>query len=206
MIHRAVELWGQLHILVNNAWSMPPGGAGGALEVDEDAFDAAMSTMLKSILVGAKHAVPRMRDAGGGAILNISSVHGVLTAPGRLVYGTGKMAVIAMTRQLAVEYGPWGIRANAICPGHILTENLFNRYWRGNEHSLKFFEEQYPVRRCGRPEDVASAALFLCSDDASFITGHTLVVDGGLTVQLQENLGVHLAHFIRDHPDTKLPY
>jgi NAD(P)-dependent dehydrogenase (short-subunit alcohol dehydrogenase family) len=77
--------------------------------------------------------------------------------------------------------------------------------WEENPSLLKFFEQQYPVRRTGRPEDIANAVRFLCSDEASFITGHALAVDGGLTIQLQEDLGLHLARFYRDHPETDLP-
>jgi NAD(P)-dependent dehydrogenase (short-subunit alcohol dehydrogenase family) len=132
-------------------------------------------------------------------------VHGLLQAPGRLVYEVGKTAVIGLTRQLATEYGPDGIRVNAICPGHILTERLQAR-WEGNPDGLRFFERQYPLRRCGTPLDVANAIAFLCSDQAAFITGHALVVDGGLTVQLQEDLGVALGRYIQAHPDTRFPY
>ena len=95
---------------------------------------------------------------------------------------------------------------NAICPGHIVTERIQARMWDANPGGLRFFEQQYPLRRCGRPVDVANAVVFLCSEEASFITGQALVVDGGLSIQLQENLGVHLAHYIQEHPDTKLPY
>jgi meso-butanediol dehydrogenase / (S,S)-butanediol dehydrogenase / diacetyl reductase len=110
-----------------------------------------------------------------------------------------------MTRQMACDFGPRGIRVNAICPGHIVTERMAAR-WGDNQSGLRFFEQQYPVRRTGRPVDIANAVVFLCSEEASFITGHALVVDGGLTIQLQENIGVHLAHYIQDHPDTVLPY
>jgi len=149
--------------------------------------------------------VPALERAGGGSIVNIASVHGLLMAPGALVYEAGKSAVIGMTRQMACDFGPRGIRVNAICPGHIVTERMQAR-WDDNPTGLRFFEQQYPLRRCGRPVDIANAIVFLCSEEASFITGHALVVDGGLTVQLQENLGVALAHYIQAHPDTRLPY
>ena len=112
---------------------------------------------------------------------------------------------MAITRQLSTELGPLGIRVNAICPGHIVTERS-QRRWDEIPSGLKFFEDQYPVRRVGKPVDIANAVVFLCSDEASFITGHALVVDGGLTVQLQENFGVRQAHYIRRNPDTELPY
>ena len=207
MVDAAVEQFGKLTILVNNAYSAVPNGTrGSALEVTEEAWNYGMDVMMKSIFLGAKFAIPHMRRAGGGSIVNIASVHGMLVAPGKLVYEAGKAAVIAITRQLACDFGPLGIRVNAICPGHIVTERMQARQWANNPEGIHFFEQQYPVRRVGRPEDIANAIAFLCSEDASFITGHALPVDGGLTIQLQEDLGVHLAHWIQEHPDTRLPY
>lgn len=137
--------------------------------------------------------------------MNISSVHGLLTAPGKLVYEAGKSALIGVTRQMATDFGPMGIRVNAICPGHIVTERL-RAAWNDNPSGERFFEDQYPLRKLGTPEDVANAVVFLSSDDAAFITGHALVVDGGLTVQLQEDFGVRQANYMLEHPDTRLPY
>lgn len=207
MVDETVRQFGKLTILVNNAYSaLPNGTRGTALEVTEEAWTYGMNVMLRSLFLGAKYAVPVMQQAGGGSIVNIASVHGMLVAPGKLVYEAGKAAVIAITRQLACDFGPLGIRVNAICPGHIVTERMQARQWADNPEGVHFFEQQYPVRRVGRPEDIANAIAFLCSEDASFITGHALPVDGGLTIQLQEDLGVHLAHWILEHPDTKLPY
>jgi NAD(P)-dependent dehydrogenase (short-subunit alcohol dehydrogenase family) len=207
MVEDAVARWGRLDILVNNAFRVQGGGAGGGAEtVSEDGWDEGMGVLVKSMFLAAKYAVPVLRRGGGGSIVNISSVHGLLMAPGSLVYETGKSAVIGITRQLACEYGPDGIRVNAICPGHIVTERIQQRMWDDNPGGLRFFEQQYPLRHCGRPVDIANAVVFLCSDEASFVTGHALVVDGGLSIQLQENLGVHLAHYIQEHPDTRLPY
>jgi NAD(P)-dependent dehydrogenase (short-subunit alcohol dehydrogenase family) len=149
--------------------------------------------------------VPHLRKAGHASIINISSVHGLLVAPNWLVYETLKTAVIGLTRQMAAQYGPDGIRVNAICPGHIVTERGRTQ-WDAHPDGLRFFEQQYPLRRTGVPLDIANAIAFLCSDEASFITGQALAVDGGLTLQLQENVGVHLARYAREHPDTWLPY
>jgi NAD(P)-dependent dehydrogenase (short-subunit alcohol dehydrogenase family) len=207
MVDAAVERWGKLTILVNNAYNPIGGGDGGsAVEVAEEAWTAGLDVLMKSVYLGAKYAVPVMQRSGGGSIVNLSSVHGLLQAPRSLIYETGKAAVIGMTRQMAVDFGPLGIRVNAICPGHIVTERVQEAYWSKNPDGLRFFAEQYPVRRTGRPIDIANAIAFLCSDEASFITGQTIAVDGGLSIQLQENLAVHLAHFIRDNPDMRLPY
>ena len=206
MVQRAVDLWGSLQILVNNAYS--PSGAdtsGGATEITEEAWDRGMAVLVKSMFLGAKYAVPHMRQAGGGSIVNISSVHGLLTAPKSLIYEAGKFAVIGVTKQMACDYGPDGIRVNAICPGHIVTERMQQR-WDENPEGLRFFEQQYPIRRTGRPVDIANAIVFLCSEEASFITGHALVVDGGLTIQLQENLGVAQGRYAQERPDLQFPY
>ncbi|MFN8526154.1 MAG: SDR family oxidoreductase [Chloroflexota bacterium] len=204
MIEHAVSLWGRLDILVNNAYS-GAGNNGSAVEITEEAWDRGMALLVKAMFLGAKYAVPEMQKHAHGSIINISSVHGLLTAPRRLIYEAGKTAVIGLTRQMATDFGPLGIRVNAICPGHIVTERMEER-WKDNASGLAFFDQQYPVRHCGRPVDIANAILFLCSDEAAFITGHALVVDGGLTIQLQEDLGVHLAHYMHDNPETQLPY
>jgi NAD(P)-dependent dehydrogenase (short-subunit alcohol dehydrogenase family) len=207
MVDRAVAEWGRLDILINNAYgAVGVDVRGSAVEVSEEAWDKGMALLVKSIFLTVKHAVPHMERAGGGAIVNISSVHGLLMAPRYLVYEAGKSAVIGVTRQMACDFGPLGIRVNAICPGHIVTERMQARQWSQNPEGLKFFEQQYPVRRTGVPQDIANAVSFLCSDDASFITGVTLPVDGGLTIQLQENLGVSQAHWARANPDAKMPY
>ena len=197
MVAHAVSTWGRLDILVNNAWrGKEPDGS--ALTLTESAWDYAMNVMVKSHYWAARHAVPHMEKQGGGSIVNISSVHGQLMAEGKLAYEGAKSAVIGITRQMACDMGPRGIRVNAICPGHILTERQLER-WEQNPSFLRFFEQQYPLRRVGKTEDIANAVAFLCSDQAAFITGHTMVVDGGMTVQLQEDLTIRLAQFYRDN-------
>ena len=205
MVERAVSEFGRLDILVNNAFAAPMGRGGGIEEVTEAEFEEGMGLLVKAHFLATKSAAPHMRAAGSGSIVNISSVHGLLGAPGSLVYETGKHAVIGITRQMATELGPDGIRVNAICPGHIVTERI-QETWDRFPTGLRFFEDQYPLRRTGEPVDIANAVVFLCSEEASFITGHALVVDGGLTIQLQENFGVRQAHFIRQNPEVELPY
>lgn len=211
MVGEAVKRWGRLDFLVNNAFSVAGGGLdsgsikGGAVEVSELAWDRGMAVLVKSIFLGVKYAVPAMRQNGGGSIVNVSSVHGLMMAEGFLVYEAGKSAVIGVTRQMACDYGKDGIRVNAICPGHIMTERQ-GAQWQAHPDGLKFFEEQYPMRRVGTPDDIAGTIAFLCTDDASFITGQAIAVDGGLTIQLQENVGVRLAKHIQSNPDTWLPY
>lgn len=205
MIGKVIDRWGRLDILVNNAFNISDATTGGAVEVTEDNWDDGMNVLLKSIFLSTKHAVPEMRKTGGGSIINVSSVHGLLVSPGYLVYETAKAAVIGATRQMATEFGPDGIRVNAVLPGHMVTERL-QEMWQGNQSGLKFFEDQYPLRKTGRPVDIANAIVFLCSEESSFITGHALTVDGGLSIQLQENFGVRQAHYVQENPGLNLPY
>ena len=205
MVQTAVDTWGRLDIVVNNAYTPTHGAGGSALDVTEEAWDSGMSLLVKSIFLATKYAVPEMQKNGGGNIVNISSVHGLLMAPERLVYEAGKAAVIGITKQMATDFGPMGIRVNAICPGHIVTERL-EEQWADNPTGLKFFEDQYPLRKVGLPVDIGNSIAFLCSDEASFITGHALVVDGGLTVQLQEDFGVRQGRYLERNPGTQLPY
>ena len=202
MIERAVELWGGLHILVNNAWgTLEPDGT--ALTLTETAFDRALSASQKAVFLSSKYGVPHIQASGGGSIVNISSVHGQLVAPSSLAYEMTKAAIIAMSRQMALDFGPIGVRVNCICPGHIVTERQAER-WESNPSLLRFFDQHYPLRHTGVPDDIANAVRFLCSDEAGFITGHTLVVDGGMTIQLQENLVLNTARYYRDHPEIDL--
>ena len=202
MIERAVELWGGLHFLVNNAWAArEPDGS--AITLTETAFDRALNTSQKAVYLSAKYGVPHIQASGGGSIVNISSVHGQLVAPTNLAYEMTKAAIIAMSRQMALDFGPIGVRVNCICPGHIVTEAQAER-WRRNPAMLRFFDQHYPLRHTGVPDDIANAVRFLCSEEAGFITGHTLVVDGGLTIQLQENLVINTARYFRDHPEIDL--
>ena len=205
MVEEVVGSWGRLDFLVNNAFNVLTAASGGAVDLDESEWDRDMAVLVKSVFLTAKYAIPEMKKTGGGSIVNVSSVHGILGAPGVLAYETAKAAVIGATRQMATEFGPDGVRVNAVLPGHMLTERL-NETWVNNPSGLKFFENQYPLRKVGQAVDIANAVVFLCSEEASFITGHPLVVDGGLSVQLQENFGVRQAHYLVDNPGTELPY
>ncbi|MEE2753190.1 MAG: SDR family oxidoreductase [Candidatus Latescibacterota bacterium] len=200
MISKCFHLFGGLNILVNNAWGGRRGKDGTAETLEEDAWHYAMDTMVKAHYWAVKHAMPHMRASGGGAIVNISSVHGLLMSSNHLAYETAKSAVIGLTKQMACDFGPDGVRVNAICPGHIVTERT-GKHWEENPGKHAFFVDQYPVRRTGVPDDIADAVRFLVSDEASFITGHALPVDGGLTIQLQENFGVRQAKYVQEHPD-----
>src|SRR6266516_3253832 len=148
MVDRALSLWGRLDIVVNNAYAGLGGRRMDATSLSEEEWDRGLNLGLKAMFRAARFAVPHLRQAGGGAIVNLSSVHGLLAEPGQLVYETMKAGVIGITRQLAVEYGPDGIRVNAVCPGHIVTERIAEQ-WREHPETLRYFAEQYPLRRTG---------------------------------------------------------
>lgn len=204
MVDRAVQEWGRLDILVQNAYQGGPDMKGSAVAVEESAWDRGMAVLAKALYLGAKYAVPEMVKAGGGSIVNIASVHSYLMIRNNLVYESGKPAVVGMTRQMAIDFGPEGIRVNAICPGLILNERS-QAQLAANPSRLRFFESQYPVGRVGYPDDIANAVAFLCSEDASFITGHPLVVDGGLSIQLQDDFGNMQARLSRENPEWDVP-
>ena len=166
MINEAVGHYGGLDILVQNAGGGLVSKAihGSALEVDEDQWDLGINVYLKALYLGAKYAIPHLKSGDGGIIVNIASIHGILQEPGRLVYEAAKTGVIGMTRQLASEFGPEGIRVNAIAPGHTLVERSAQA-WKKNPTGHKFVSNQYPIGRTGTPDDIANGIAFLCSDE-----------------------------------------
>ena len=205
MVDFTLEKYGRIDNLIQNAFSTGNNTSfgGSALEVEEQSWDQGIAMLQKAIYLGAKYAGEELIKNKGN-IINISSVHGLLMSKGALIYEAGKSAVIGMTKQMACDFSPLGVRVNAICPGHIVTEKMEVR-WNEIPSGLKFFEEQYPVRRTGAPEDIANGVAFLCSDEASFITGHSLVIDGGLSIQLQEDFGVDQAKYAKNN-EIDFPY
>ena len=205
MVDFTLEKYGRIDNLIQNAFSTGNNTSfgGSALEVEEKSWDKGIAMLQKAIYLGAKYAGEELIKSKGN-IINISSVHGLLMSKGALIYEAGKSAVIGMTKQMACDFSPLGVRVNAICPGHIVTEKMEVR-WKEIPSGLKFFEEQYPVRRTGVPEDIANGVAFLCSDEASFITGHSLVIDGGLSIQLQEDFGVDQAKYAKNN-EIDFPY
>jgi len=179
MVAVAVRTFGGLHVLFNNAGIFPDDD-GGILETPPETWAKVMDVNLKGVWLGCRAAVPAMLASGGGSIVNVASFVALMgAATAQIAYTASKGGVLAMTRELAVEFARRGIRANSICPGPIetplLTELLADPARR--ERRLVHI----PIGRFGRPEEIAMAALFLASDEASFVTGSALVVDGGIT-------------------------
>ena len=186
-VAHAVERWGRIDAIFNNA------GAGGAtqglLEIDEAGYDATMDLLLKGVVFGIKHAARAMMATGGGAIVNTASVAGINAGNGPAIYSVGKGAVVHLTKVAAYELGQHGIRVNCICPGGIATPIFGKVLGLSPEDADKTVDAiaqvmggAQPIARAGLPRDIANAALWLSSDDSGFVTGHALVVDGGLTL------------------------
>ena len=179
LVRTAVATWGRLDILVCNAAVNPYFGP--MAEMPETAYDKVMNTNVKSNFILCNLAARHMAENGSGAIIIISSIGGNQGSATLGVYGVSKAADSALVRNLAIEYGPKGIRANCIAPGLIKTD--FSRALWENPKLLAAVERTNPVPRIGQPEDVGGVALFLASRAAAYVTGQTLVVDGGLTVK-----------------------
>jgi NAD(P)-dependent dehydrogenase (short-subunit alcohol dehydrogenase family) len=173
---QADSLMGGIDVLVSNAgWSLTED----LLDIEPDDWHRDVTLNLTSHYLAARAALPIMIRGGGGSIVTISSVN-ALWCIGEFGYSAAKAGLISLTKNLAVTYGPQGIRANVICPGTIATE-AGAAYWDQRAGAKEKLLKWYPLGRLGRPEDVANLALFLASDESSFVTGAAMVVDGGLT-------------------------
>jgi NAD(P)-dependent dehydrogenase (short-subunit alcohol dehydrogenase family) len=179
MVRVAVEAYGGLHVLYNNAGIFPDDD-GGVLDTPESTWQRVMEINLKGVWLGCKAAIPSMIAAGGGSIINVASFVALMgAATAQIAYTSSKGGVLAMTREMAVEYARRGIRANALCPGPIETPLLAELLSDPARRARRMVH--IPMGRLGQAEELARAALFLASDDSSFMTGASLVVDGGIT-------------------------
>ena len=179
MVKGELDNFGALHIVYNNA-GIFPADDGGLTETSSSTWDQVLAVNLKGVWLGCKYAIPALIASGGGSIINVASFVALMgAATPQIAYTASKGGVLAMTREIAVEYARKKIRANALCPGPIdtplLAELMANPEWARRRLM------HIPMGRPGRPEEIAKAALFLASDDASFMTGAALVVDGGIT-------------------------
>ena len=193
LVSQCMDRFGRIDILMNNAWT----GTNRSLsDLEPEDWDESFALIVKAAALGSKYALPHMIAGGGGAIINVSSVHGVLASRSFLPYDAMKAALVNLTRQMAVDYGQYGIRVNALCPGRIITERSSARIATQPEQEV-LQTLVYPLGRPGTMREAAYAALFLASDEASFVTGHALLVDGGLTAQLADSVGAHVERSLR---------
>lgn len=187
LIGTALDTFGRLDCLFNNAGG--PAQTGGIEGLEVDRFDAAMATLVRSVMLGMKHAAPAMKKQGAGSIINNGSIAGRLAGfSSSLVYGAAKAAVNHLTKCVAMELGESGIRVNSISPGAIATGIFGKALGLTTEAAEKtaatmreIYKTAQPIPRAGIPDDIAQAAVFLASDESTFINGHDLVVDGGIT-------------------------
>jgi NAD(P)-dependent dehydrogenase (short-subunit alcohol dehydrogenase family) len=179
LVARTVAEFGGLDVIHNNAALVSPDALARdqlIADFDEEFFDRAVAVNLKGVILGCRYAIPRMLERGGGSIVNTASVSGVSGMQALPIYGMTKAAVIALTKYVATQYGAHGIRCNAVAPGSTASETF-----RLNVPEERFAEyaAKALIPRVGEPEDIAAAVAYLASDDASYVTGHTLAVDGG---------------------------
>jgi NAD(P)-dependent dehydrogenase (short-subunit alcohol dehydrogenase family) len=175
IVTEAIESFGALHILVNNAATVDLNRRVEDLMVQE--WDRCLNASLRSVFLLSKWAAPEMKRVGGGTIINLGSVGAIMAWAEGSAYCAAKAGVIALTKVLAIEYGPWNIRVNTISPGAIMTPNLKQAIEHFHDYDNLCAKSVF--HRVGQPEEVANAALFLASEEASFITSANLFVDGG---------------------------
>lgn len=179
MVDAALERFGRLDVLYNNAGVMLPDD-GSVDSTDEAIWDLTLAVNVKGVAFGCKYGIPAMLATGGGSIVNVASFVAWLgAATSQTAYTASKGAVLAMTREIAVEYARKGIRCNALCPGPIETPLLMQLLSDEQKKQRRFVH--IPMGRLGQAEELAKAALFLASDDSSYMTGASLIVDGGIT-------------------------
>ena len=180
LVDHAMTTFGRLDLAFNNAGI--EGDVRSLIEQTEASYDAVMDINVKGVWLCLKYEIPRMLEHGGGAIVNASSVAGLIGFPGMGIYTASKHAVVGLTKTAALEYSARGIRVNAVNPGLIDTQ-MADRLTAGLKMEQDELAALHPIGRIGRVEEVAETVLWLCSGRASFVTGHSLIVDGGFTAR-----------------------
>jgi NAD(P)-dependent dehydrogenase (short-subunit alcohol dehydrogenase family) len=186
VVRRATEAFGGVDVVVANAAGGHPGAVG---DLDDAGWQRTLDVNLTGPMRLARAAIPSMLERGGGSIVLVSSVNGLFAATDSVSYGTSKTALLGLTRSLAIDYGPRGIRANAVCPGWVVTpmgdegmDEIAAAREVDRETAYRLATRHVPLRRPATAEEIARCCLFLASDESSIVTGATLVADGGQSV------------------------
>jgi NAD(P)-dependent dehydrogenase (short-subunit alcohol dehydrogenase family) len=188
LVEATVKDFGRLDIVVNNAWA---GKRGLPTELSSQDWDDGYAVLVKAIFLASKYAIPHLQELGGGSIINISSILAKVHKVEHTIYSSAKGAVLHLTRQLARDYGPSGIRVNVISPGDIRTRPPEDT----TPDTTSIDAAVTPLRRSGMPSDIASAVCFLVSDYATYISGVELVIDGGLTLGFADDFLIVAKNF-----------
>jgi NAD(P)-dependent dehydrogenase (short-subunit alcohol dehydrogenase family) len=180
MYAATAERYGGVDVLYNNAGIMPPDDAS-VLETEPDAWDRVMNVNAKGVYLCCKHGIPHLLERGGGSVINVASFVALVgAATSQIAYTASKGAVLSLTRELAVEFARQGVRVNALCPGPVETPLLL-RLFEDDPAAYERRRIHLPMGRLAKAGEIANGALFLASDESSYVTGTTFLVDGGLT-------------------------
>lgn len=180
LVDRVIQAYGRLDCAFNNAGIAGEGGS--TVECTEENWDRVIDVDLKSVWLCMKYEIPQMEKQGGGSIVNTASIYGLAGAAGSIAYNAAKHGVVGITKVAALEYATAGIRINAVCPGYIRTP-MTQPHIDADPQVERNMISQTPLGRLGKPEEIAEAVVWLCSDAASFVTGHTMTPDGGYMAQ-----------------------
>jgi NAD(P)-dependent dehydrogenase (short-subunit alcohol dehydrogenase family) len=178
---KTIETFGQLDFAFNNA-GIEPRNSAPAAEYEEEEWNRIIDINLRGVFLCMKYEIPLLLKQGGGAIVNTSSGAGIVGIKGSPAYTAAKHGVIGLTKSAALDYAAQNIRINAVCPGYIDTP-MMSRFTGGTEEGRAQVIAEEPIGRMGKPEEIAAAVVWLCSDAAAFMVGHAMVIDGGQTVQ-----------------------
>ncbi|OHB80134.1 MAG: hypothetical protein A2V98_04075 [Planctomycetes bacterium RBG_16_64_12] len=182
LVAQTRQLYGGLHVLYNNASIFLAGDDGPVTEMAEATWQRVLRANLDSVFLSSKYAIPLILASGGGAIINTGSSASVMGIPGCDAYTAAKGATVSITRSMAVEYGPQGVRVNCICPAGVETEMVKASNLDNPDFDADFFFSRAPLRRFGRPEEIANLAVFLASEESSYLNGAIIRADGGITI------------------------
>lgn len=180
LVDYAVDTFGGLHYAHNNAGVL--GQSARLTDCDDDTWFKTIQVNLNAVYLGMKHQIPAILRSGGGAVVNTSSYAGLVAVPFASAYVASKHGVIGLTKAAAIEFGGKGVRVNAVCPGSARTQLNLQRV-AGNPAIEKAMTDVTPMKRFAEPEEIANTVVWLCSDEASFVNGHALTVDGGAVAQ-----------------------